>query len=403
MLNMSEVRDRFSIVSLLNELKLEEMQRINRLPGSEVRYFKCPFHSCEAKPTMLDEWQQMGSVFQQFPMAVWADRSFSCSECKRGGDVTTLHKLINQTGNAGVSFFEMLIGQQFLPATLTSTSNEKIEDMLGQEKKTLEIGTMFINSPSQHQTISWAEFNASCEKMKLNQNLADFAFSKGWLVETQEGVFPLGTGQEFVKGMPTISFPKILLTERFQEFYGQSGILAAKYRLTKEAETIAEKKYGKKVKWVAPKTFLQSIPWEFDAHNAADILFLVIGPGSGLRLYNELNQQKNVHEVLGLRTHVVGLDSMWNLSPTALTRDMIGDDLISVYAGFKKINILLDTQVTPLQENMLGQSLKLIKKFASEGCSVRQVRLNAAGVGEFFERGGSLNALSELCKYAAEV
>lgn len=368
-----------------------------------TRFFKCPFHDSQVTP--LSEWDEVGIEYYRHPVSVYNDLNWQCRECHRKGDVTGLHNLVFKTPNKSVSFFELLRGrEELLPELFSAGSVERMEERLTGETKLLETGTLFIESPSAgNRGISWTDLNASLNNLDRFESLARFARQKRWLVETLEGFYPLGVGLEISPGVTTLQFPKLLLTDKSRKFFQKpDGIIDKKFRVPPEA-ALSFGDGRKEVKWVAPRSYLQSIPWEFDAHQDADILFVVVGPGSGLRLHNEMNSDLGLHENVGLRSHILGLDSYWNLSPTSMVRDLVDSQLTSLYNGYKKINLILDDQITPMQEEMLSGSFKLLKAFSDEGTKVKVVRLGVSGVGEFFERGGDITAFAEICRYAQEI
>jgi hypothetical protein len=402
-MHVDDVRNNFSIARILATLGCAEFKPVVGDQQNRKTHFECPFHQTKWMP--LSEWDEYGAEYMKHPLVVYDDLTWTCRECHRKGDVNALHNLIYKTPNKSVSFFELLRGrEELLPELFSAASCERLEERLTGETKLLETGTLFIEPPSaEGRGVSWTDLNNSLNNLDRFVPLADFARQKRWLVETLEGFYPLGVGMEIAPGVTTLQFPKLLLTDKSRKFFQKpDGIIDKKFRVPPEA-ALAIGGGQREIKWVAPKSYLQSIPWEFDAHQDADILFIVVGPGSGLRLHNEMNADRGLHENVGLRSHILGLDSYWNLSPTSMVRDLVDSQLTSLYNGYKKINLILDDQITPMQEEMLSSSLKLLKAFSDDGTKVKVVRLGVSGVGEFFERGGDITAFAEICRYALEI
>jgi hypothetical protein len=271
------------------------------------------------------------------------------------------------------------------------------------------------------------EVYAQARMLRESPRAADaraYARERGWLPESTELIratgYPVGLAYiraRTLRDYPLVGFPKLVMTRRTaymfgleNEFERHGGCLCVgtKVRLTPRAlarwaayqrtRGVSFEDVDSLPRWLSKPGFTVCIPWEFDSHEDAQVLVICEGPGDGVRLYHETHRTEDSPDKFGGRVHLIAVDSTTAWSEVSLPRRVApdGSKLISLFAGYRSIVLLLDAdgpgrKAAAVITGMIKQQ--------SPKARVRDIVFSdVSDICEYFDRGRSLDDLIEVIR-----
>lgn len=258
----------------------------------------------------------------------------------------------------------------------------------------------------------------------------EYAEARGWLntpphvSSYQLGAMAAGEGRSFLSQEAAVAFPKLIQTRRTAEIFGlekqfeENGrVLCAgikkrllpatieKWEARMREQTNGVNPKDKAPRWICKAGFVTEIPWEFDAHEDADILVICEGPGDGLRLFNEANGCEENRSRWGARWHITAVDSCHIWTVNSIPRRAVGwgsqNYSVSFFDGFSHVIILLD----PDAPGRAGaENIVELTRRQNPAAIIRNIVLpEKQDVNDFFDGGNSMADLSKLLRATAPV